>query len=182
MKKHNKTTGFTLVELLVVISIIGLLATLAIVSLNAARTRSRDTKRASDLRTIQTALELYFDENDDYPASSLMILPSPWNGAANSLLFYLNPFVQGSSLPVDPLNNTTYNRYLYSATADGFFLSVRFEGSAGNEFLAGDIDGNILNSVGVPRIISDETRQGNPGILYNCNDPTYCIGYADLAP
>lgn len=60
--------GFTLVELLVVIAIIGLLSTLAVVSLNSARARARDSKRASDVYQFQRALELYYNDNSGYPA------------------------------------------------------------------------------------------------------------------
>ncbi|MGB0757701.1 MAG: prepilin-type N-terminal cleavage/methylation domain-containing protein [Patescibacteria group bacterium] len=66
--KNNK--GFTLIELLVVIAIIGLLSTLAVVSLNNARQKSRDAKRVSDMKSIQTALELYYVDNDSYPAGT----------------------------------------------------------------------------------------------------------------
>ena len=59
--------GFTLIELLVVIAIIGLLSTLAVVALNSARQRSRDAKRVSDIRQIQTALELGYAEIGGYP-------------------------------------------------------------------------------------------------------------------
>ncbi|MEA3449798.1 MAG: type II secretion system protein [Patescibacteria group bacterium] len=59
--------GFTLIELLVVIAIIGLLSTLAVVSLNNARQKARDAKRVADVRQIQTALELYFNEHNAYP-------------------------------------------------------------------------------------------------------------------
>jgi type II secretion system protein G len=65
-----KRKGFTLIELLVVIAIIGLLSTLAVVALGSARERARDSKRVSDLRQIQTALELYYTENDSYPIAS----------------------------------------------------------------------------------------------------------------
>ncbi len=60
--------GFTLIELLVVIAIIGLLSTLAVVALGSAREKARDSKRLSDLKQIQTALELYYTDNSVYPA------------------------------------------------------------------------------------------------------------------
>jgi len=65
----NKKQGFTLVELLVVIAIIGLLSTLSIVALNSARARSRDARRVADVKQIQTALEMYFNDAASYPAA-----------------------------------------------------------------------------------------------------------------
>ena len=65
MKKMHK--GFTLIELLVVIAIIGLLSTLAVVALNSAREKARDAKRVSDVKQVQTALELYYSDNQQYP-------------------------------------------------------------------------------------------------------------------
>lgn len=73
MLKNKK--GFTLIELLVVIAIIGLLSTLAVVSLNNARQKSRDAKRVADIKSIQTALELRYVDTENYPtvASTLLI-------------------------------------------------------------------------------------------------------------
>ncbi len=65
--KNQKKKGFTLIELLVVIAIIGLLATLSVVALNNARERARDSRRVSDIKQIQTALELYYNAEDGYP-------------------------------------------------------------------------------------------------------------------
>ena len=65
----KKQKGFTLIELLVVIAIIGLLSTLAVVALNNARMKSRDAKRVSDIKQIQTALELYYNDANGYPAA-----------------------------------------------------------------------------------------------------------------
>jgi len=74
--KRSQSKGFTLIELLVVIAIIGLLSTLAVVALNSARQRSRDAKRVSDIRQIQTALELAFSETNNYPVGASTVLGS----------------------------------------------------------------------------------------------------------
>ncbi|OJI07838.1 hypothetical protein BK004_00105 [bacterium CG10_46_32] len=74
MKYKQKNTGFTLIELLVVISIIGILSTLAVVSLNNARVKARDAKRVSDIKQLQTALELYGSDANGYPAGSDLTL------------------------------------------------------------------------------------------------------------
>ncbi len=66
----NQKKGFTLIELLVVIAIIGLLATLSVVALNNARERARDARRLSDVRQIQTALELHYNLNNTYPVNT----------------------------------------------------------------------------------------------------------------
>ena len=63
---HNRR-GFTLIELLVTIAIIGLLATLGIVAFNTARIRARDARRTSDIRAIQTALEIFRGSVGGYP-------------------------------------------------------------------------------------------------------------------
>jgi prepilin-type N-terminal cleavage/methylation domain-containing protein len=65
----RKQKGFTLIELLVVIAIIGLLSTLAVVALNNARLKSRDARRVSDIKQIQTAIELFYNDTGAYPAA-----------------------------------------------------------------------------------------------------------------
>ena len=60
--------GFTLVELLVVISIIGILATLIITNINEARGRARDARKKQDLYQLRTALKLYYNDYTKYPA------------------------------------------------------------------------------------------------------------------
>ena len=112
--KNNKK-GFTLIELLVVIAIIGLLSTLAVVSLNNARTKARDARRQSDLKQISTAMELYMSQNSSYPTFGTCgtgVIASN-NTAASSNLCSTggvrdtdNVYLQ--MLPADPKNDTTY--------------------------------------------------------------------------
>lgn len=59
--------AFTLVELLVVIAIIGLLSTIAVVSLGTARTKAKAARAIADLRQINTVLQMYVDANGGYP-------------------------------------------------------------------------------------------------------------------
>lgn len=60
--------GFSLVEVVIIIVILGFLATLVFASTEAARQKARDEARLGDLRTIQIGLALYHDVNRGYPA------------------------------------------------------------------------------------------------------------------
>lgn len=64
-----KRRAFTLVELLVVIAIIGLLSSVAVVSLSGARVNSRNAKRKADMVQVSKALELYYSDNNTYPTT-----------------------------------------------------------------------------------------------------------------
>lgn len=59
--------GFTLIELLAVVAIIAILASVVIVQTGAARQRSRESKQKADLKTVQSALEVYYEANGRYP-------------------------------------------------------------------------------------------------------------------
>jgi prepilin-type N-terminal cleavage/methylation domain-containing protein len=59
--------GFTMIELMVVVAIIGILATLILASLGGAKAKTRDARRLSDIKEFQGALENYFAEHGHYP-------------------------------------------------------------------------------------------------------------------
>ncbi len=70
MRKLNQK-GFTIIELLVVIVIIGILVALTLPNLFSAQARGRDTDRKNELKNLQTRLETYFGDNDFYPSGDI---------------------------------------------------------------------------------------------------------------
>ena len=63
--------GFTLMELLIVIALIGILVTMGVASYSTAQIKSRDARRKSDMKTIQNGFEQYYSENNgDYPVDN----------------------------------------------------------------------------------------------------------------
>ncbi|MDO8621813.1 MAG: prepilin-type N-terminal cleavage/methylation domain-containing protein [bacterium] len=65
-----KYAGFTLVELLIVIAIIGLLSTLAVTGVTVTRSKARDAKRSADIAQIQKAMALYATGQSRYPIAA----------------------------------------------------------------------------------------------------------------
>lgn len=125
----NKNKGFTLIELLVVIAIIGLLSTLAVVALNNARTKSRDARRLSDIKQIQTALELFMNDTSDYPTEGSVAAGGCPTGTveltgvcisdgAASLATTCSGNTYMASAPDDPL---AANEYCYNYDAVGTY-------------------------------------------------------------
>lgn len=116
MKLQQK--GFTLIELLVVIAIIGLLSTLAVVSLSTARQKSRDTRRVADIKQIQSALEMYYNDQQTYPLTANVTSGS---AIATSGVTYM------SKMPADPGSNSY--TYVGSTTAATYTLTYKLEGA-----------------------------------------------------
>jgi len=72
IKKNEK--GFTLIELMIVIAIIGILAAIAIPQFSAYRTRSFNAAAAADIRNAATAQEAYFVDNQTYSSGSAALI------------------------------------------------------------------------------------------------------------
>lgn len=121
----SKQRGFTLIELLVVIAIIGLLSTLAVVSLNNARMKSRDAVRVSDIKQIQTALELYYNDENSYPTALTAGEP-----ITNGTITYMNAV---PSNPEPQEDGDCSGDYAYASVDDGasYTLTYCLGGEAG---------------------------------------------------
>ena len=77
LKQIRKQSGFTIIELLIVIAIIGILATLVLTNFQGAQARGRDTVRRSDINSLYQKLEEYYNENNGYPDGSLSAATFP---------------------------------------------------------------------------------------------------------
>jgi len=75
MKISRKSAGFTLVEIITVIAIMGVLSAIVYGSFNSARAQSRDQRKVSDMSGIQLALETYFNQNHEYPTNLQTLVP-----------------------------------------------------------------------------------------------------------
>lgn len=98
------TRGFTLVELLVVVAIIGILVAIAVVNYVLAQVRAKVSQCKADMRTVETALEWYRSDNGEYPDGSLGGYV-PGSSIYNWRLRVLtSPIAYVQTLPMDPFN------------------------------------------------------------------------------
>jgi prepilin-type N-terminal cleavage/methylation domain-containing protein len=121
MKK--KILGFTLIEILVVISIISVLSGVIYANFNSARESSRDKVRQTSLKELQLAIELYKSQYGMYPEAGCGGGTS-WTGPSLTGSYACgNEYIVGlvpeflSELPVDPQQNGDQG-FLYSVSAD----------------------------------------------------------------
>ena len=146
----KKFLGFTLVELLVVISIIGILSSFAVVQLNQARIKARDALRKGDMSQMRTALNLYYDDELGYPICGTWSGTSEdfgatadcYNGALTTALSGgTRPYM--ANIPTDPKNPTNSPSqsatYLYRYVSNGseYAITYRLEESTALQVIRG---------------------------------------------
>ena len=97
-KVYNK--GFTLIELMVTIAIIGLLSSIILVAVGQVRSRSRDTRRKADFRQMMTAVELFMADNNSVAPGVVGYFSNVANLAAFSsqVAPYINRLPSGNPL------------------------------------------------------------------------------------
>jgi len=121
VKSQKSKVGFTLVEIMVVIALIGILAGFLLVSMQGARASARDAQRQADLENIKSALEMYKSSCGQYPDSV------PTNGSALSGTCNGTPVTVLSSTPKDPTSPSRNYTYALTSTKKSYTLTAEME-------------------------------------------------------
>ncbi len=130
--------GFTLIELMVVILIIGLLATIVVQNLRSATDKAKRVKAQADISQIKSALDRYYLDAGSYPTSdqglpALMAAPTSGNDPKD----WGGPYIE--RMPLDPWGRA----YFYQSDGNEYLLkSYGADGVEGGEGKNADIDGS----------------------------------------
>ena len=130
--------GFTLIEILIVVAIIAILASVVLVGLGPTQLAGRDARRLSDLHETQNGLELYFNKCGYYPGTSVASPCGAW--AAVSSWAGLTTSLTGAGLsirqvPTDPKAGGTY-WYGTDATGGSYIVAALMEQGVGAQVFA----------------------------------------------
>ena len=185
MKQYFKR-GFTLMELLVVMAILGILVTVGLTSYKSVQAKSRDARRKSDMRAIASALELYYNDYDRYPGDTNAIIMGcgtagtsacAWGSAFQTLkadgvsvkTMYM------AKLSGDPVGTYNYYYDVFGGQGKGYQLYTRLEntqdidlkrdGSNNIYYYTGTVclTGNKSDNFGItsPNLTLDDSSQGH---------------------
>ena len=109
--------GFTLVELLVSITIIGILSSIGLSTFTSAQMKSRDAKRKAHLKQVADSFEAYYNDHGQYPADANIVWDQIFTDGETTYMV---------KLPKDPTQGLTYE-YLPAAGWKSFQLYARLE-------------------------------------------------------
>jgi prepilin-type N-terminal cleavage/methylation domain-containing protein len=133
MKNTQRARGFTLIELMVVVAIIGLLSSIVLASLNQSRNKGTNGHIQTDIHQYMNALELYYTKNNGvYPTPAagtgtfvcLGSYPggSCWGGVQGNdlgLVTALAPYIQNPPGQTVAIGANTFTGYIYQLKANG---------------------------------------------------------------
>jgi prepilin-type N-terminal cleavage/methylation domain-containing protein len=137
----EKKKGFTLVETLIVVAIVAIIGTLAVLAVNSARSKQRDATRLSNVRQMQSALEDYFNETNEYPSGELLPLGDPsisrclgttgfngdCSGDTTTIVRSVPSTYQAGLDGIVTCGNPARNAFCYSQLKNGISYVIHFE-------------------------------------------------------
>jgi prepilin-type N-terminal cleavage/methylation domain-containing protein len=167
---YSKNKAFTLIELLTVVAIIGILATIVMINLKAAQAKSRDARRAQDLDTMNTAIVQYYQEMKSYPlvaSGCTAIGNNNWcsdSSTVNSLK--IDPYIAGYDPRFIGGADATFQQYLPTEPVDPGPFSKFPAGNLGNQ------RGYLYHSTGTDyKILSNYPENGSDPRYTSIVDP-----------
>lgn len=138
----KKNTGFSLIELLVVLTIIAILSGAALAALTGFRASARDTRRIGDLQNAQNYLELYFNKCGRYPGDATCGSTNPTGWA--QLTTSLGAVMDTTKVPKDPIPSRTYYYGVDTAAGqEGLRYVIGAQLERDNSLLQNDLDGTV---------------------------------------
>lgn len=122
--KTRRSRGFTLIELMIVIAVVAILATITVISYNGVQQRARDSERKSDVTQLKVALDKYYAANSQYPAVC------PGGEGQGCPVSYLQeplaPYL--ATIPTDPGGTTNEYTYVRGGTSgNAYAIRVKYE-------------------------------------------------------
>ena len=119
--RKNPRSGFSLIELLIVITIIGILAVVMLPQITSGPERARDAQRVTDVANIANAIEMYNQDNETYPPTTP---PNTWMVVNATNFPALAAYFDSGTIPNDPkadnqVNGMTAGLYLYRTYNSG---------------------------------------------------------------
>jgi len=161
--------GFTLIEILVVVSIVGLLSSVFLVGLGGFRSRGRDARRIADLRQVQNALEIYYTRCGRYPGGAAPgsgACPTTAPGTWAALQTVLTTGLGISQIPNDPTPGDAYG-YAISSDGQNYILGATLE-NPGDASLVEDSDSDLVGFT---------ATTGFTTCAESASAPVYCIQF-----
>lgn len=143
MSGSRAKTGFTIIELLIVILVLAILAAIIFVAYSGVQAKARDSVRISGIVTIQRALMAYKAQNGSYPLSTSS-QSGAWDASSdtsNGHVFLQNLKASNliSTIPLDPvnvsydsMNNTGIHYNYYTYTDMSYLASIGCATNRGN--------------------------------------------------
>lgn len=142
-QKNKSGNGFTLIEILIAISIILILSGIIIANIGNPTAKARDARRVTDLGELQAALEFYYEKNDYYPKQAVPNEEELLSNSGTGEDLVEGDYVPG--LPVDPQNEGSY-KYYYCGRADGTLYALKASFETENDALDSDYDKDWPNT------------------------------------
>ncbi len=129
--KRNDKSGFTLLELLVVVAVMAMIMSFVMASMRTAQQRNRDARRESDIKQLENALAIYVTNAGLFPICSSEVVIGSTGDTCIAPALMSSQATQGR-VPTDPLGATTgtcggANSYVYCyQSANGSTYTIRY--------------------------------------------------------